>query len=313
MTTLPQTAPMRFPRPAVSSHLGPTSQPGHLGPAQSSPGQSGISLSGADVLRVLRANLWLIIIMLLASGVGGFFFNKWLKKYHSRYTALALVKVFGNEEIPFPGRPTPPANPAEIELVQRTLAQILTNTAGFMDDIRNPDSPIRTTAWFTKYSTNNHLDEAKIDLSENFGAAPIPNSQLVQVTMTCANPDDSRVIVKELVEHLMQTLKENQYKTEGKKIELLEKERQLVYEELNEDVRKKMAQKETALAPTRSTPSIPPSSNSTARNSSSAGSSRSACASSARSRGTNPASAASRTIWMKAALRRTSRSASTIP
>jgi succinoglycan biosynthesis transport protein ExoP len=247
MTTLPQTAPMRFPRPAVSSHLAPMSSPGQLGPmqGQGGPGQPGINLTGADVMRVLRANLWLIVIMLFAFGIAGFFFNKWLQKYHSRYTAHGLLLVYGNDEIPFPGHQQPSANPAEIELVQRTQAQTFLHESNFLKDIQSPDSLIRNTAWFVQY--NGKLDEAKIDLAENLSANPIPNSRLIDISMTCANPDDSRVIVKELVDHHIQTLKDDQYGIEGKKIELLDKEKNLLDLELNEDVLKKLAQKELAL------------------------------------------------------------------
>src|SRR3984957_3766499 len=125
MTTLPQTAPMRFPRPAVSSNLAPVGPAAHFGQphAPVAPAAAGISLTGADVMRVLRANLWLLVIMLFAFGLAGFFFNKYLQKYHSRFTARGLLQVFGNDEIPVPGHPQPSANPAEIELVQRTQAQ----------------------------------------------------------------------------------------------------------------------------------------------------------------------------------------------
>jgi len=227
--------------------------PGHLGPLQGpgGPGPGGVSLTGADVMRVLRANLWLIVIMLVAFAVAGFFFNKWLLTYHSHYTARGLLMVYGNDEIPVPGHPAPSANPAEIELVQRTQAQSFLHERNFLDDIQSPDSLIRNTPWFAKYKDAFgvvvHLDEAKIDLAENLSATPIPNSRLIEISMTCANPDDSRVIVKELVDHHIQALKDAQFDTEGKKIDLLDKEKKLLELELNEDVIKKMAEKELAL------------------------------------------------------------------
>ena len=72
MTTLPQTAPIRLPRAG-----GPSSQlalPATAGPLATNPAQS-FQMSGGDVWRVIRSNIWLIIIMLLIScgaGIGTF-------------------------------------------------------------------------------------------------------------------------------------------------------------------------------------------------------------------------------------------------
>src|SRR5947208_2865965 len=128
MTTLPQTTPMRFPRTASPSHLAVPGQGGPMGPMGMAPhlaagqAQGGSNLTGADVVRVLRANLWLILLTVVAFSVAGFFVNKYLLKHHSRYTARGLLEVYGADEIPTPEKPQAAANPAEIELVQRTQA-----------------------------------------------------------------------------------------------------------------------------------------------------------------------------------------------
>jgi len=66
MTTLPTTTPMRLPRPV------PQQTPLALGgPVAAQPG-GGFQMTGADVWRVIRSNLWLIVAMLIISGIGGY-------------------------------------------------------------------------------------------------------------------------------------------------------------------------------------------------------------------------------------------------
>src|SRR5215831_16081726 len=98
MTTLPQTSPMRLPRPA-SSHLAiPTS--GAIGPAQ--PVQSaGNSMTAQDVWRVIRANLWLIIGLVVLAAGAGYLLNQWLLTHYPRYTSTVLIQVRSVQDIPY--------------------------------------------------------------------------------------------------------------------------------------------------------------------------------------------------------------------
>src|SRR4051812_40155581 len=109
MTTLPQTAPMRLPRSVGPS---PMLVPGTMMPGGMAPGvtpyggqQASGGLSSGDVWRVLRANLWLIVIMVMASAIVGYVVNQYLARNHSRYTAVGLMEVRSEEQIPVPGRP----------------------------------------------------------------------------------------------------------------------------------------------------------------------------------------------------------------
>ena len=88
MTTLPTTTPMRLPRPAGQAPLA-VAAPAH---AQSS---SSFQMTGSDVWRVIRSNIWLIIVMLVLSIAGGFALNWYLAKYHSSYTAYGFIEVNG--------------------------------------------------------------------------------------------------------------------------------------------------------------------------------------------------------------------------
>src|SRR5690606_23016885 len=92
MTTLPQTISAR-PRPtqsvsAVPAIASPVMLPG---PMHSPGAQAG--LTGADIWRVIRQNMWLFVIAGILSAVAGFGLNEYLKRYHTYYTALGQVLV----------------------------------------------------------------------------------------------------------------------------------------------------------------------------------------------------------------------------
>src|SRR5687767_11057889 len=85
MTTLPQTTPLRAPVPATPM-VGPAHVTAHAPPAAG-------GMTGADVMRVIRAHLLLIIIFVALSAVGGYFLNGFLLQRYARYEATGLVKV----------------------------------------------------------------------------------------------------------------------------------------------------------------------------------------------------------------------------
>jgi len=73
MTTLPTTTPMRLPRPVAQT---PLALGGPVGAQQA----SSFQMTGADVWRVIRSNIWLIIGLLVLSGAGGFGVYKYLDR-----------------------------------------------------------------------------------------------------------------------------------------------------------------------------------------------------------------------------------------
>src|SRR4051812_30106701 len=89
MTTLPQTTGIRLPRPVGGG--GPAGAGMQLSHGGGAPVATG--LTGGDIWRVLRANMWLIVILVVTAGVLGFFVNWFLAKNHSRFTAFAYVQV----------------------------------------------------------------------------------------------------------------------------------------------------------------------------------------------------------------------------
>jgi hypothetical protein len=96
MTTLPQAAALRLPRPAFTNLAGHHHRPvgGRNGPSPA----IRLDMTGADVWRVIRSNFWLILLMLMVSARAGYGINYWLNKYHPRYTAVGKVLVLGTVE-----------------------------------------------------------------------------------------------------------------------------------------------------------------------------------------------------------------------
>src|ERR1700722_6357084 len=90
MTTLPQVTPLRLPRPGSNQLTVPNQVlPAVIGPQSTAAPQ----MTGGDVWRVLRANLWLIILFLVLSAGIGYGVNTYLLRHYASYTATAIVKV----------------------------------------------------------------------------------------------------------------------------------------------------------------------------------------------------------------------------
>ncbi len=190
MTTLPQTTnSLRLPRtPGLPVQA---NQPAGGALAQPAAGQ----LTGADVWRVIRSNLWLIIASVIVFGIAGVGINMYLAKEHPRYTATGVVEINPNAErdprVLMAQAPTKEA----ILIEQRTQASKLGNESLFGDLMKLED--IRATDWFRSFGTK--VEDAKDDLKDNLRISPVPDTRLIQISMSAARPDDARELVEQLV------------------------------------------------------------------------------------------------------------------
>ncbi|MGH7178358.1 MAG: polysaccharide biosynthesis tyrosine autokinase [Tepidisphaeraceae bacterium] len=209
MTTLPQTTTHRLPRPVGGSVAtnGAMAAPHHPAPAQ--------GMSAADVWRVVRANLWIILGSFVVSCVAGYLLNLYLLKYHAQFTAKGLVAVQPPSIFDPMSRQNQTLQDWTLQIEQRTQTQVMTNEALLSKVLLNPNSAIRTqTEWFKKFmiqekqpdgSVRSQPDiaSAKLDLMDRLAATPIPDSKLIVVTMSCSNPKDCKTIIENIVnQHL---------------------------------------------------------------------------------------------------------------
>lgn len=199
MTTLPQTSPMRLPRPNPS-HLAIPSATGHPGPVAHANTQP---LTGQDIWRVIRTNIWLILGLMALGAVAGYFINWWLLAKFPRYTSTALVEVHTPNELPPIGDErqilVADVNPASIEVEQQTQASMLTNRYFLAGILEDGQSPIRSTSWFKQWGPD-HMEDAKQDLERKLEVTPRPNTRLIGVSFSAPDPKAALTIVREIAE-----------------------------------------------------------------------------------------------------------------
>jgi succinoglycan biosynthesis transport protein ExoP len=219
MTTLPQTTPMRLPRSGGQHVAIPGTGP--MGPGQqqqfipSTPG-----MTGADVWRVIRANLWLILSMLVVFGIGGFLLNTYLAAKWPHYQAMGLVKVNTGAILPDLEGKISAGSADDIQQLPIEIAsqvkEMLHPT--LLGQVLADNDDIRRTSWFQKFVRHNpdgspmlgqdgkpliDTEAAKEDLADRLLVAPYPNSRLITVSATCADPNDCRTLIEAVVnEHI---------------------------------------------------------------------------------------------------------------
>lgn len=219
MTTLPQTTAVQLPRPVPvgPATLGPTSV---ALPTISSQAP----MTGADMWRVIRSNLWLIVGSLLASLILGFLLNWYLAAFHARYTATGYVEI--KPGIPYDptGRLVPGTyeqlGPNALLVEQRSQTAMLKTDTLFTQVLSDPNATIRATTWFNQFKRPDDtvdIAEAKDDLYDKFAVTPITDSKLIAVSFTYHVPNDCRIVVENIVDkHLENERKRVADKTVGR-------------------------------------------------------------------------------------------------
>jgi polysaccharide biosynthesis transport protein len=200
MTTLPQKAALQLPRPAGASLPVSIAQHGILPPGVAAGG-----MTGADVWRVIRSNLWLILLLLIVSGGVGYGINYWLNKYHPHYTAEGTVVVGLGDLAASEGLMHPPSDPISLPLEIRQHATMLKNRTLLTQILQNANSEVRNIPWYNRFSTP---EDRKQDLVENLEVTSSPDSKLILVSMTDSDPKSAQVIVQSLVDQYIKNQEE---------------------------------------------------------------------------------------------------------
>jgi uncharacterized protein involved in exopolysaccharide biosynthesis len=226
MTTLPHTAPIRLPRQTSAGQLPGPGGNGHvptlagggshgpvlIGPAAGGPGGAA-QMAPADVWRVIRSNLWLIILSLVLSVVAGYAVNQYvLKPHYSKYTSTALVRVYTDQQTATKIDPSRGIAASGIDIPQEaaTQASMLRHESLLIEVLGDPNSKIRQTQWWNEMGGN--PEKAKEDLLDHFAVSPIADSALIAVSMEYSVPDDCKTIVQEIVQQHLK--KERQRKND---------------------------------------------------------------------------------------------------
>jgi capsular exopolysaccharide synthesis family protein len=214
MTTLPQTTAVRVPQT-----INPTSAPPvAYVPGTAAPAGSRGQMSGADVWRVIRANLLLIIVMLALSGVGGYFLNRFLATNYPHYTTTGYLQIrTGVVKDAVKDRSDELADQAVIRLARTQAALLQTDT--LFSNVLKKNGRLRETKWFAKFTeidpaTNKpriDVKEAREYLQDYFRVSPVPDSELLAARFSWADPRDCKIVIEEIVnEHLDQQKRQSE-------------------------------------------------------------------------------------------------------
>lgn len=240
MTTLPQTTTVRVPRTTGPSTLVVPGMGFPTAQAQNTGGQ----MTGADVWRVIMSNRMLIVstvVIFTVVGIGAFFF---LAKFCPRYTAVGLVEVQPNLVIdPLQSRVATLDRNA-IELEQRTQAQGLRQES-LLADVLTRSGDLRATSWFQQF--NNNTPAAKQDFLDRLSVTPIPDTKLIQVSVSYSNADEARIMVEELLGYHIQDRAQKRRDTELRRSAALNEMRRKNQTNLN-DLNDRLRQKGNNLA-----------------------------------------------------------------
>lgn len=144
--------------------------------------------TGKDFLRILRKRLWMILIILLVfigGAVGGTF--AWLRTA-PLYTVEAYLEVLPPDEGAL-GRGMRSYNKDWLERIMTTQASMVKSTS-VLRQASNDDN-LRKTKWFQEL--NKQIVPQELD--EEVSVSPIPNSNLLRVSMTGYRKSELPVIV----------------------------------------------------------------------------------------------------------------------
>lgn len=242
MTTLPTTTTaVRMPRSGPGSQALAMPQPSVLAPATAS---TGGAMTAGDVVRVLRANFWMILIFLVVSAVLGFLANRWLLSNFPKYTAVGFIKVepprafFSLDKLE---SDMPDVGP--LGIMTRTQAQLLRQPTLYGVVLGNINADIQNTGWIEQFKENGSLNFAKAreDLEDNFIVSPVQDSQLVRIAMTCKSAKDARIIVQDIVnQHLNEQDKNRKGKTVSRteQLNVLKKRLDFLIQQKQQELRK---------------------------------------------------------------------------
>jgi capsular exopolysaccharide synthesis family protein len=236
MTTLPTTTPIRLPRPVGAT---PLAIP--MSPAQGS--TPGSTMTGADAWRVIRTNLWWIMLVVVICAGIGFGLNWYLLRYHSSFTAVGFTQVNPPTTVDLFSKQLIGTDMGALSIDQKTQAQLMKQEALFIQVLQNPNSEIRKTTWWNSFGGN--VFKAKQNLLKKFNVSVIPESKLIAISMDYQDPKACKTVVEEIVnQHLenQKLISQNKQLERSVMLNNLKQRYQFRKDELGRDMREKAVQ-----------------------------------------------------------------------
>jgi capsular exopolysaccharide synthesis family protein len=163
-------------------------------------------MSASDVWRVLRANVWLILIVLILSTALGYGLNLWLSAKHSLFRSTGLIQVTMNKDLlPVEVGRQLSVSTAELEYEKGTQVKLLLHERLLSELLEGSDA-LRATTWFQQFISSRPTGEkvvdaeaAKADLLDRLKVRSEPDSRLISVQVEWSIPRDCQTIVEEIV------------------------------------------------------------------------------------------------------------------
>jgi succinoglycan biosynthesis transport protein ExoP len=240
MTTLPQTTTLRLPRPAAGGQL---SAPAAIPLGMLPPSSSASQMTGADAWRVIRVNIWLVLLVTILCGVGGYFLYSWLLKNDPKYTATALLSVSSQIQADPTKDYQTVTDLQGISFQLKTNAQLLKNRALFSEVLQDAGSPVHDTQWIKEFSDP---ELAKNDLADHLSVTPSADTALIRIDMSTRYQHDGEKIIEAVVgQHIKDQEQENKEIQERRSAQLTAKKEQ--YEMRNAELGDEMNDKQSTL------------------------------------------------------------------
>ncbi|HEX8341483.1 MAG TPA: polysaccharide biosynthesis tyrosine autokinase [Tepidisphaeraceae bacterium] len=203
---MPSTSSIRLPRIAGPGGQGLGPPGGPIGPVMTAPVAA--NMSPADVWRVIRGNLWLIILSVVLSAAAGFAWYKYEQKYNPLYRAVGAIVL--DRPVVFDPMNSDRGSGFDYNLTveAKTHAKTLMDPSLWMDVLTN-NQVLRDTTWFKNFErqaassreqTTTAAMLARDSLEDSFRATPEPDSKLLRVSMEAPSGKDAKDIVYLIVE-----------------------------------------------------------------------------------------------------------------
>jgi capsular exopolysaccharide synthesis family protein len=180
-------------------------------------GGAGAGQGSNEIWRVIRAHIWMILLVtLVIAPAAGFGVNTLLARKYPRYTAAGYIQVQPQVAASSALRGPEMADPSQVALEIRTQAHALRTDEIFSKMLQRSEAAptddgvdrVRDTQWFQQF--HGDLSRARADFEENLAVTPLQDTKLVKVEFTYSVPKDCKTIVYDLVSTYLEQQYSNQ-------------------------------------------------------------------------------------------------------